>query len=111
MGILCNLAHLRGHAVPTELSITDMVVTAGTVDKYDLTSVVRFAALSWLRVARAGTSLEDTVQLAIAAYYFREPFYFRKFTKALVFDFAWSVYELHDHQLGTNAIPIVAFRM
>lgn len=105
--ILLNIAHHRNDAVKNSIrNVYDILYLAKLVDKYDMTTAVKFSSFTWLQMCE-DTSFYGIVTLTLSAYLFKNHRKFYDFTRLLIRNFAWTFDTLYEEfKYEMEALPL-----
>lgn len=97
MVYICAIIHHRNRMLPSTITPKVILEIAVTADKYDFVDALRFASESWLHFR--SIEADGLMNLAAAAYAFRNAQAFRDFTKALILDYGGSYLSLSTENI------------
>lgn len=107
MRILLNIAHHRNDVVKNSIQNGDDILSlAKMVDKYDMTSAVKFSSFTWLQMCE-DTSFHGIATLTLSAYLFKDHRKFYDFNGLLLRNYDWTFDTLYEEfKYEMEALPL-----
>ncbi len=108
--IICCVIHHRNNDVPQSLTPKEVLQIAIVADKYDLSVVMKFVRVQWLK-PREKLERMDIGYLLAAAFLFRDVDMFVAHSLALILNYTESYWEFFDDEMISQTVPWKTFCM